>query len=321
MPDFAVTGANGFVGSRLCELLVNSGSTVRSCIRPGRPNDKCAVIEVAAIEDFCDAAEWARSFENVDCVVHLLARVHRPDNQARDALAEYRRTNVEGSVAALQGAARSGVRRFVFLSSIKVNGEAASVASPFLASDTPEPLDAYAVSKWEAEQRLRRESVVLGVELVILRPVLVYGPGVRANFLRLLRLVSSGVPLPLGAIENLRSLLYLDNLCDLIRVSARHSAAAGETFLVSDGAPVSTPELLRRIAFHMGRSSRVFPAPRGLLSAFGRVLGRTAELDRLCGSLVADTAKTQELLGWSPPLSTDAGLRETVRWFIHERAP
>ena len=211
-----------------------------------------------------------------------------------------------------------GARRFVFLSSVKVNGER-TLDRPFAESDPAAPEDAYGRSKWEAEQALREIAARSSLEVVVIRPPLVYGPGVRANFLRLLQLVARGAPLPLGAVRNRRSLVSVFNLCDLVAVSAMHPAAAGETFLASDQHDLSTVALIRSIAHAMGRTARLFPFPVGALRMLARALRQEAAVERLVGSLQVDSSRATRLLGWTPKVSVGEGLRQTAAWYLRSR--
>jgi UDP-glucose 4-epimerase len=237
---------------------------------------------------------------------------------ATDPLEEFRRVNVQGTLNLARQAAAVGVRRFVFVSSIKVNGESTQLGFPFTADDAPAPLDAYGVSKMEAEQGLRELAAQTGMEVVIIRPPLVYGPGVKANFAAMMRWLRRGVPLPLGAIHNQRSLVALDNLVDLIVTCLTHPAAANQTFLVSDGEDVSTTELLRRMGKAMGHPARLLPVPTGLLKLAATIVGRRDMAQRLCGSLQVDIEKTRRLLDWTPPLSLDQGLRKAAEGYVRE---
>lgn len=255
-------------------------------------------------------ASPGRREKAVDAVVHLAARVHVMHDTAADPLALYRATNTEATLNLARQAAQAGVTRFVFVSSIKVNGEGRDTA--YTEADVPAPEDAYAVSKWEAEQGLWRIARETGLEVVVLRPPLVYGPGVRANFRRLLDTVARGWPLPLGAIENRRSLLYLGNFVDAIGRCIEHPAAAGQTFLIDDGQPVSTPELIRAVARAMGRPARLPAVPVGVLEFAGALLGKRAAVARLTGSLWLDSSPIRARLGWTPPYSMEAGLAATV---------
>jgi len=230
-----------------------------------------------------------------------------------DPLAAYRETNVAGTLNLARQAAAMGIKRFVFLSSIKVNGEQTQIGRPFTPNDIPNPTDPYGISKAEAEEGLRQIADQTGMEVVIIRPVLVYGPGVKGNFLSMMRWLNKGIPLPLGAINNARSLVSLDNLVDLIVTCLNHPAAANQTFLVSDGEDVSTTTLLRKTAAAMGKSARLVPVPAHLLELGSAVLGKQEMAQRLCGSLQVEIEKTRRLLGWQPPLTLDEGLLKAMK--------
>ncbi len=238
---------------------------------------------------------------------------------ASDALQAYRVVNVAGTRNLAEQAAALGVKRLVYLSSIKVNGERTEGESRFARNDEPLPEDPYGISKWEAEQALWDVSARTGLEVVVVRPPLVYGPGVKGNFWRLLRLVASGVPLPLGAVCNRRSLVGLDNLVDLLTRCVDHPAAAGQTFLVSDNHDLSTPALICRLARALGKSPRLLPVPPSMLRLAGSITGKAAEVERLIGSLQVDITHTREVLNWIPPMSVDEGLRKTAEWYLSQR--
>lgn len=308
-----VTGAGGFVGQALVARLASDPSVeVHAATRQvGLPLPP-GVNRVAAPALDADA-DWRPALQGVDVVVHLAARVHVMDERAADPLTAFRRVNVQGSRALAQQALESGVRRFVFVSSVKVHGEATAPGLPWHADDPPAPQDAYGQSKQEAEQGLRALMQGSAMELVVVRPPLVYGPGVRANFQALARAVARGWPLPLGAVHNQRSFVALDNLVDLLVLCGTHPAAAGEAFLVSDGCDLSTTELLQRIARAQGRRARLWPVPVGWLQAAGRLTGQDAVLQRLCGNLQVDITRTRERLGWRPPCSVDEALRQMVQ--------
>lgn len=291
-PRVLVTGARGFVGSALCRCLRDRRYTVIEGQR-GAPL-------LAAM--------------GVDVVVHLASRVHMMGETADDVLPLYRAANTEATLDLARQAAAVGVRRFVFVSTVKVNGEGENRA--YRESDPPQPTDPYAISKWEAEQGLRQIAATSGMQVVIVRPPLVYGPGVKANFLAMMRWVSRGLPLPLGAIDNRRSLVALDNLVDFLLTCCTHPAAANETFLVSDGDDLSTSELLRRMAAALGRPARLLPVPGALLTAAASLLGKGKVARRLCGSLCVDSAKARRVLQWSPPITVDEGLRRTAADFL-----
>jgi len=256
--------------------------------------------------------DWGGVLANVDAVIHLAGRVHVMREKATDPLAEFRRVNVAGTLnLARQSAAE--VQRFVFISSVKVHGERNAPGHSVTENDTPRPEDAYAISKWEAEQELVYLAGETGMEWVIIRPPLVYGPGVKGNFARLLRLVRNGVPLPLGAVRhNLRSLVAVDNLVDLIMLSISNPSAANQVFLASDGNDLSTAELITRMSQVFGKKPRLIPVPERLLRLGASLLGEKATIERLCDSLQVDISKARNLLGWQPPVTVDEGLRRTV---------
>lgn len=315
MSRVLVTGANGFVGSQLCKILVEGGYDVRAALRRLHPQDGLAAQERVVVDDIGPDTRWDEALSSVDCVVHLAARVHVMKEVAADPLNEFRKVNRTGTVCLAEQAAEQGVKRFVYVSSIKVNGEE-TIGHSFSAGDLPNPLEPYAVSKAEAETELRELSVRMGMEVVIVRPPLVYGPGVRGNFLRLMKLVERGLPLPLAMVRNSRSMVSLKNLTEFLVRCLERPRAAGETFLVSDGLDWSTPELIRCIARHMGRPTRLLPVPLWLLKLAGRITGQLGTINRLCSSLEVDISKTRELLDWSPPQSPDEGVREAVEWYL-----
>lgn len=304
-----VTGASGFVGAQLiCTLAAGGVWAVRACART-LPRSGPDGVEWMRSPDLGPGADWRRLCDGVDVVVHLAARVHvmpRAGSSADDA--EYQRVNVEGTTDLARQASAVGVRRLVFLSSIKVHGEGGSITDTSVCA----PRDPYGRSKLEAEGRLHALAAASRMDVVIVRPPLVYGPGVKANFQMLLSAVRRGIPLPLGAIHNRRSLVGVDNLVDLIRVCLLHPAAAGQSFLVSDGEDLSTPELVRRLGLALGRSARVPAVPVSWLRAVATLCGRTPAFDRLSGSLYVDISKAERLLGWRPPVSVDEGLRRAV---------
>ncbi len=311
-----LTGAGGFIGTALCQQLIEHQYEVFAGMRAApRPQDRPPSFHPIATGDLSMQTLPREVLQPMDVVVHLASRVHVMQETEVDPLAAFRRVNVEATLNLARAAAAAGVRRFVFMSSVKVNGEA-TTARPFDHTTEPAPLDPYGVSKLEAETGLREIEQTSGMEVVIVRPPLVYGPGVGANFLRLLKLVRSGLPLPLGSIKNRRSMVYLGNLVDLIRVCATHPNAAGKTFLASDGEDVSTPELLRRIAKAMGRPARLLPFPPGLLGWIASIAGKGAEAERLLGSLQVDSSYARQQLDWQPPFTMNEGLAETVRWFL-----
>ena len=308
-----VTGATGFVGGALVgQLCADSAfDGVVAAVRQRVASWPEGVKQVL-VGDLLSTTNWSAALQGVDALVHCAARVHVMQDDAIDPLEAYRLVNVEGTLNLARQAAAAGVRRFVFVSSIKVNGEATFSDQPFTADDVPTPLDPYGVSKLEAEQGLRKLEAQTGMDVVIVRPPLVYGPGVKANFASMMLWVERGVPLPLGAIHNARSMVALDNLVDLLVTCLKHPAAAGQTFLVSDGEDVSTTELLRRTAQAMGMKALLLPVPAFLLEMGAAMLGKRAVAQRLCGSLQVDIEKTRRLLGWNPPLTLDQGLKKAV---------
>ena len=382
--NILITGANGFIGRALCNKLIADGYHVRGSVRGAAQMTALpSGVEGAMVGDIGPETDWSEVLNGIEGIVHLAARVHVMRESSADPLAAFREVNVEGTKCLAIAAANAGVKRFVYISSVKVNGEgtgkredggrrretgrkrdqrptsnierptsnekeelatdprrltqtfvratcsgknshrfakekAEGRSDPYTEMDKPEPQDPYAVSKWEAEQILAEISSATGIEIVIIRPPLVYGPNVRANFLRLLRWVNKGIPLPLGMVDNRRSLVSLDNLVDFLITCIEHPAAAGETFLVSDGEDLSTPALIRRIALSMNIPARLIPVPVCLLRLGGSLLGKKSEVDRLCGSLQVDISKAKSVLGWKPPLSVDEGLAKTADWCLND---
>lgn len=311
-----VTGVSGFVGRCLAGTLVERGDKVRGVTRCV-PRFPLPGVDYARIDLINADTTWQGNLAEVEAVVHCAARVHVMDDVATDPLVSFRAVNLNGTLALARQAAEAGAQRFVFLSSIKVNGEGRQL--PYIETDPVAPNDAYAISKWEAETGLWQIAQETGLEVVILRPPLVYGPGVGANFRRLMHTVESGWPLPLGEINNRRSLLYLGNLVDAIRLCLDHPAAVGRTYLLSDGEDVSSPELVRRLATALGRRARLFPVPELWLRFAGRLTARSTVVDRLLGSLAVDSSLIRRELGWIPPYSLDAGLAETARHYVQYR--
>ncbi|KDB08737.1 NAD-dependent epimerase/dehydratase [Burkholderia sp. lig30] len=300
-----VSGANGFIGRALCPYLSSLGHAVVPAVR--RPCDMAGAHVVG------DEASWKDALEGCDSVVHLAGRAHVMRDQAVDPLQAFRAANVDATLALAYLAAKAGVRRFVFMSTIKVNGEHTAPGTSFGPADAPAPEDPYGRSKWEAEEGLLEIARASELEVVIVRPPMVYGPGAKGNFATLVKCVRKGLPLPLGAVHNRRSLVALDNLLSLTALCADRTAspaAANQIFLVSDGRDVSTTELLRAIAGAYGRSLRLIPVPVGLICLGARLLGKTATTDRLLGSLAVDDSKTRDLLGWRPQVSMGEQLRK-----------
>ncbi|PWB36002.1 NAD-dependent dehydratase [Pseudomonas sp. SDI] len=307
-----LTGASGFVGKAVLERLLAKGQAVVAAFRqvPVQVDPRVTVARIAALDATTD---WQCALAGVDTVIHSAARVHVMNDTEADPLAAFRKVNVEGTLNLARQAAAAGAKRFVFISSIKVNGEGTPKGRPYTADDVPAPADPYGVSKMEAEAGLRILAKEIGLEVVIVRPVLVYGPGVKANFLAMMRWLDKGVPLPFGAIDNRRSLVALGNLADLVVTCVDHPAAANQTFLVSDGEDLSTSGLLRRMAKALGRPARLLPVPSRLLEWGAALLGKHSLSQRLCGSLQVDIEKTRSLLSWKPPISVDDALGLTAR--------
>ena len=309
-----VTGANGFVGRSLCLALPDDGHKVLEAVRS---LDKQIIgVDQVLITSIGKTTDWSSALQNVDVVVHLAARVHVMNEVAVDVLAEFRKVNVEGTLNLANQAAKAGVKRFVFVSSIKVNGEHTLAGFPFTANDTANPQDPYGISKHEAEQGLLLIAQQTGMEVVIVRPPLVYGAGVKANFASMMRVVKRGIPLPLGAIHNKRSFVYIGNLVSLIVRCIDHPAAANQVFLVSDGCDLSTTELLQKCAVALGVKARLLPVPQKLLAFSLALLGKRAVAQRLCGNLQVDISKARSLLGWVPPVSVEDGLKATALGLI-----
>jgi nucleoside-diphosphate-sugar epimerase len=317
MFSFLVTGANGFIGRYLVAALIRRGFAVKQAVRC--PGQACGPVgEVHAVGDIGPDTDWDSALDRIDVVVHLAARVHCLRDRATDPVNEFRNTNVLATERLARRSAAKGVRRLVYLSSIGVNGKQ-NVDGAFTERDPPSPHDAYTTSKWEAEKILGVVTQQTGLETVILRPPLVYGPGNPGNFLRLLNLVSSGWPLPLRAFSGRRSLVFAGNLVDAIILCATHPDAAGHTYLVRDGEDISTSELVQRLATLMGRSSRLFSFPPSWLRRMGALTGKVADVDRLLNPLLVDDSRIRAELGWRPPYSLADGLRETVTWFVAGR--
>ena len=313
-----VTGATGFVGRHVCAQLYAAGFRVRAAVRA--VVDLPREWEQVAIDDIGPDTVWDAALDGVRFVVHLASHSPQDGASADETTAAFRLVNVAGSECLGHAAVAAGVRRLVYISTIKVNGEATPIDDPFTEDMSPQPKDVYGWSKWQAEVILREIGVAGDMEVVVLRAPLVYGPGVRANFLALLRLVERGLPVPLGCVRNRRSMLFVNNLADAIIRCLVAPQARGQTYLVSDDMDVSTPELLERIAAQLGRKLRSWPVPLILLRGIGSLTGKNAVIDRLTGSLVVDVRKLREQLGWTPPFTLDEGLRETVQWYLAERA-
>ena len=304
-----VTGASGFVGRALCAELRRRGVAALGAVRNDAASGEVAIGALGPGND------WNAALAGREAVIHLAARVHVMDEHDTDPLLAYREVNVDATINLARQAARAGVKRFVFVSSVKVNGEA-TAGTPFCAADVPQPRDPYGQSKLEAELALRALEKETGLEVVIVRPPLVYGPGVKANFLNLMKLVRRGLPLPLASVRNRRSMVALDNLVDLLIVCARDGRAAGGTFMVSDGNDVGIAELIGMLAAAMDRPARLIPVPAGVLGGVARLLGKAAMADRLLGSLQVDITETRARLGWEPVVAPRTAINDTVRHFL-----
>lgn len=307
-----VTGASGFIGAHLVKWLVGCGRHVRAAARRSLTTD-CANLELAIVEDIDRTTDWTRALDGIDAVVHLAGRAHVRDKRSPAALQKFREVNVEGTMRLAEQAA-GRVRRLVFVSSIGVNGPR-TTDRPFSESSPPGPIEDYAKSKFEAEEELRALSGRTGLELVIVRPPLVYGPACPGNFLRMIKLVDSGLPLPLASIRNSRSLVFVENLASALLSCAEHPLARGRTYLVDDGETISTPELARTLARLLGRQNRLIPCPLPILRSLASLVGRADALEKLTDSLVVDGSAIRRELAWTPHRTLQDGLAETAKWY------
>lgn len=306
-----ITGVTGFVGQALSNKSAHYGFPVRGALR--KPGDSSSNFQPIVMGEINGETVWLNAFQDVDVVIHLAARVHIMHDDSSDPLTEFRAANTAGTAHLARSAAAAGVKRFVYVSSIKVNGEATHGTHKFAESDQPAPQDPYGISKYEAEQALQRIAQETGLEVVIVRPPLVYGAGVKGNFAQMLKVISKSVPLPFASIKNLRSFIYVENLVDALIVCATHPNAAGQTYIVSDGEDISTPDLLRQLATAMNVPCRLFPCPPGLLRCAGNLIGKSAQVERLLGSLQVDSGKIRRELNWQPPYTLQQGLQATVQ--------
>jgi nucleoside-diphosphate-sugar epimerase len=316
-----VTGANGFVGQALCEVLQEKGYPIRAAVRAfdsGIAPDQTSPTETVAVGSITAETDWTLPLSGVEAVVHLAGRAHVSGEAATDVLSLYREINVKATARLARMAAASGVTRFLFMSSVKVNGER-TVDHPFTEHDTPWPEDAYGISKWEAEQALDSIAKETGMETIVLRPALVYGPRVKGNFLRLAQSIARRTPLPFASVSNRRSLVYVGNLIHAIVTCLETPVAAGKTYLVSDNEDVSTPELIRSLADALRVPERLFPFPVALLKLGGAMLGKRADIARLIGSLQVNSTRIHRDLGWRPRFSLLQGLEQTARWYREQR--
>lgn len=318
MKKVLVTGATGFVGRTLTKILLRRHDRiVGTLLESEQPSDLEAGVIPARITPLGADTDWRNALQGVDTIIHLAARVHVMNETVSDPLTQFRTVNVAGTEKLAREAVKAGVKRLVFISSIKVNGEESNI--PYSIDSTPSPSDPYGISKWEAEQALRRIEAETGLEVVVVRPTLVYGPGVKANFLKMLTTVQKGIPLPFASINNSRSLIYVGNLVDALALCARHPDAVGKTYLVSDGEDVSTPELIRRAATALGVKPLLVPFPPVLMRLAGRITGKSSAVDRLLGSLAVDSSGIRRELGWQPPFTMEQGLSATAAWFLNKR--
>jgi nucleoside-diphosphate-sugar epimerase len=306
-----ITGSSGFVGKAVCRALHQRAMPYIAAVRRGSAPGQFETGDIAA------ATDWSSALSGCAAVIHLAARVHVMQDTLLDPLDAYRKVNVDATMNLARQAAAQGVKRFVFVSSVKVNGEETADV-PFAAQDTPAPVDPYGQSKLEAERALHALSLHTGMEIVIVRPPLVYGPGVRANFFRLMQLVRLGLPLPLGGIHNRRSMVAIDNLVDLLILCTRHPAAPGQTFLVSDDNDLSIADLIRLIAQAMGKRPILLPIPAKPIMWCAHAVGKAGVASRLLGSLQVDISHTRQVLGWRPVVGTDAAVRQTVMRFLRK---
>lgn len=322
MLKILVTGANGFVGRELSRMLLARGYDVRASVRQlgehgaGHiPN----IADVVSVGDIGSETNWSQALKDIDVVVHLAARVHILQEVSKNPLEAFRSVNVLGSERLARMAVQAGVRRFVYISSISIHGNS-TVERPYVEEDDAHPHSPYAVSKWEGELALRRIAEASGLELVIVRPPLVYGPGVGGNFLRLMRWADKGLPLPLGSVKNLRSFIGIDNLVDLLVCCVEHPRAAGETFLAADSEDLSTPDLIRRVASLLGRPTRILPFPVGVLRAVASAVRMDDVVDRLCNSLQVNAGKAHRILGWRPHATLNDGFARTAAWYANTKS-
>src|SRR4030066_10833 len=317
LQNVLVTGATGFIGSHLCADLRRRGYRVKSALhrQPDGVLPRDHIGESVIVGNIDAATDWSQALVGVDSIVRLAARVHVMREHVTNPLAAYRAINTFGTAHLARSAAAAGVRRLVFVSSIKVNGETTTV-KPFTAHDQPGPMDAYATSKWEAEKALQQIGRETGLEVVIIRPPLVYGPGVKGNYLRLLRMVKCGIPMPFGSCNNKRSFVYLDNMVDLLVLCLTHAQASSQTFLVSDDEDLSTAELVTLLARTMETKPRLISMSPTWLEAAAKLVGKPGIYERLCGSLQLDIRHTRQHLQWAPPVSAGEGIARTARWFL-----
>lgn len=309
--NLLLTGATGFLGQKLSKALLSLEHI--KLTTAGRRASGLSSVRDVCVDDIDATTDWSLALKGQQVVIHAAARAHVMNETAEDPLDVYRRVNCEGTLNLARQAAAEGIKRFVFISTIKVNGSETPIGQPFTADQSVNPQDPYAVSKWEAEQGLNVLSAETGLEVVIIRPPMIYGPGVKGNFVRLIALVEKGIPLPFGAIHNQRSLVSVDNLVDLIQLCIHHPAAANQVFLASDGQDLSTTELLQFVAAGIGKSAHLIPVPSSFLQWACVLLHKENEAHRLLKSLQIDISKNREVLGWEPPVSVDEGFKRCFR--------
>lgn len=306
-----VTGATGFVGQSVVKALKHANAYV---VAVGRDLSTSDADVSVSVPDYCAQGVWQKSLSGCDIAIHLAARVHVMHDVAENPLDAFLAVNLHGTVNLAEAAAKAGIKRFVYVSSIKVNGEFTNKRA-FTENYAQNPQDPYAISKWHAEEALRKIEKVTGMEVVILRPPLIYGPSVKANFAALLKLVDKKLPLPLASINNKRSLIYVGNFVDAIITCATHANAAGQTYLVSDGEDVSMPQLIKKIASALNKPNYLFPFPMIIMRLFAKIIGKAASVDRLTQSLVIDSSKIRQELDWKPPFTMEQGLKVTADWY------
>jgi len=313
MERILVTGATGFIGSHLCPVLVQAGYDVVGAVRE-IPPDRINRPRLVAVGEVGPATDWSEALKQVSTIVHLAGHAHEMSESPQESSQVHERVNTQGTLNLARQAVEAGVQRFVFLSTVKVNGET-SRDRPFSESDEPHPVGPYALSKWRAEQGIHEIADSSPIEIVVIRPPLVYGPGVRANFMALFRAVDRGIPLPLARVENKRSMVGVRNLAHMIERCVSHPSAGGNVFLVSDESDVSTPELIRAMADALGRPVRLYPVPLWLMRGAAGLIGWSESLGRLYQSLTVSTAKAREVIQWAPPYSLRDELVRTAQWY------
>ncbi len=308
-----ITGASGFVGKNVCIQAKKCGFTVRSALR--KFSQELIDSEQVVVGEINSTTDWGAALHEVDIVIHLAARVHVMHENAKDPLVAFRKVNVEGTENLVRAAALSGLKRLVFVSSIKVNGDKTFGPTRYDEENEPSPKDPYGISKWEAENALHRVAAETGIEVVTVRPPLVYGAEVKGNFIQMLNMLTKNIPLPLAAVKNMRSMIYVGNLVDALILCATHPAAVGQTYLVSDGEDISTSDLLLRLGSALDTPARLFFCPESLLRLGGKITGKSDQVERLLGSLQVDSGKIRRELNWAPPYTLQQGLQETAQWY------